>query len=62
MTGIDGFCACTEVVQAAAAAISERTSRRPINLRDAVVLTLARFIPFTNRLSVGRRSQHIARR
>jgi hypothetical protein len=60
MTGIAGFCACTEVVQVAAApAINERTSRRLTHLQDAIALKLARFIPFTN-LSINRRSQHIA--
>ena len=60
MTGIASFCACTNVVQVAAPAINARTSRRLKPLRDAIELKLARFIPFTTWLSVGRRSQHIA--
>ena len=44
MTGIASFCAYREVVQVAAPAINERTSRRLTHLRDAVTLKSARFI------------------
>lgn len=44
MTGIASFCAYRDVVQVAAPAINERTSRRLTHLRDAVALKLACFI------------------
>jgi hypothetical protein len=44
MIGIASFCAYRDVVQVAAPAINERTSRRPTHLRDAVTLKSARFI------------------
>ena len=44
MTGIASFCAYREVVQVAAPAINERTSRRLTHLRDAVTLKSACFI------------------
>jgi hypothetical protein len=44
MTGLASFCAYREVVEVAAPAINERTSRRLTHLRDAITLKLECFI------------------